>query len=329
MNLLTYFTALLQVKKEINVQKKFNDRFLVPYIKSLEAKYNGTFAGPQLKKILQYYGLFIPSVLCASYYRLYNKKLSDNERERVSLFGILTPVGDDLFDIDKLDIESIRAITYAPHSYHATTFSASVAKQIQGLLINTVPEKELYLKASKNVFDIQIQTTRQTNAAITNTEIEAITWAKGGYSVIIYHQTLNEKASAAMQEALYEIGALMQFANDCFDIYKDIHDGIFTLASRCSDYRKLKQLYLDKVRVANQKVRLLPYSKKKKDEFLVVMHVIISQGLVAIDQMIVLQDKLGQPVDSLTQPRKALITDMQKLPNIIKWMKYAYRLPFM
>ena len=327
MNVFSYLKALTKVYVEIKIQKRFNRQFLIPYLQNLEQQYGGTFPPAQVKKILNYYGLFIPSVLCASYKRLYGKKLTEEERKRVTLFGILTPVGDDLFDIDKLDVESIRSITYTPDAYNALTFSSKVAKQIQSYLIQSVPNKEAYIKASKDVFEIQLETIKQTNPLISIEEIERITYAKGGYSVIIYHQTLDENATPEMWQALYEIGALMQFANDCFDIYKDIHDGIFTLASRCEDYKLLKKLYLSRVKQANALVRLLPYSTSKKNEFLIIMHAIISQGLVAIDQMIRLQEKLGHPVNCIDMERKELITDMQKAGNITRWMRYAYQLP--
>lgn len=327
MNLLTYCTALFKVKSEIEKQKRFNRRFLIPYIKNLEEKYNGAFSTPQLKKILHYYGLFIPSVLCASYKRLYGKTLTEEERKRVTLFGILTPVGDDLFDIDKLDVESIRTITFTPEQFNATTFTSNVAKQIQHYLLQSVPYKEQYIKAAKDVFEIQLQTIRQTNPAITSKEIEEITYAKGGYSVIIYHQTLDENASPEMYKALFYIGSLMQFANDCFDIYKDVQDGIYTLASRCSDYRQIKKIYINKVRETNRLIMKLPYPKSRKEEFCIIMHAIIAQGLVAIDQMIRLQKKLGTAVDCKTLERKELICDMQKAANITRWMYYAWKLP--
>ena len=327
MNLLTYIRALIKVKYEIGVQKKFNHAFLIPYMKTLEEKYDGIFPPPQVKKILNYYGLFIPSILCASYKRLYGKKLTEEERKRVTLFGILTPVGDDLFDIDKMDADSIRTITFNPESFNATTFSSKVAKEIQSFLLQNVPNKSEYIHASKDVFEIQLETIKQTNPSITQKEIEEITYAKGGYSVIIYHQTLNENASPEMLKALFNIGALMQFANDCFDIYKDIHDGIFTLASRCPDYGEIKELYLQQVKEANRSVRELPYPVKRKNEFLVIMHAIIAQGLVAIDQMMRLQNQLGEPVDCFQRKRKDLITDMQKPRNIARWMYYAYKLP--
>ena len=114
MNFFRYITIARKVYSEIKVQKQFNQTFLIPYLNELEQKYNGSFQPEQRGKILNYYGLFITSFLCSSYKRLYGKKLSDAERKRATLFGILTPVGDDLFDIDKLDNDSIRQITFYP-----------------------------------------------------------------------------------------------------------------------------------------------------------------------------------------------------------------------
>src|ERR1700750_2550853 len=191
MNFFRYINIARKVYKEIKVQKQFNKTFLIPYLNELERKYNGTFQPEQRKKITDYYGLFITSFLCSSYKRLYGKTLSDEERKRATLFGILTPVGDDLFDIDKLDNESIRQITFYPENFNATTFSAHVAKEIQTYLLQTVPHKAEYVEASKNVLDIQVETAKQTNPSIPKEEMRRITYTKGAVSVIIYHQCLD------------------------------------------------------------------------------------------------------------------------------------------
>ncbi|MEO6456098.1 MAG: hypothetical protein ABIN97_18605 [Ginsengibacter sp.] len=326
MRLLRYIVTLFKIINGINIQRKRNQLFLLPYIKSLEKKHNGIFPEQQAKKIINYYGLFIPSILCTSYKRLNAKKLTNDERKRVSLLGILTPVGDDLFDIDKLDAESIRTITFAPETYGAHTFSSSVAKEIQSYLLQNVPNKKEYTEASGNVFEIQLETIRQTDPSISNHEIEKITYAKGGYSVILYYQTLDEAASAEMLKVLFHIGSLMQLANDCLDIYKDINDGIYTLANRCNDYRELKRIFLQRVKETNRLISALPHNKLRKQEFSVVMYFIIARGLVAIEQMIKLQRKLKAPVDCLKAERSQLITDMEKPKNIIKWLCYTYKL---
>src|ERR1700759_5204031 len=131
MNFFRYISIANKVYSEIKIQKRYNKTFLIPYLDELEKKYNGKFQPEQRKKILDYYGLFITSFLCSSYKRLYGKVLSDDERKRATLFGVLTPVGDDLFDIDKLDKESIRQITFHPETFNARTFSSHVAKELQ------------------------------------------------------------------------------------------------------------------------------------------------------------------------------------------------------
>src|ERR1700759_4363546 len=200
-----YIHIASKVYKEVKVQKQFNKTFLIPYLNELEKKYNGIFQPEQRKKITDYYGLFITSFLCSSYKRMYGKSLSVEERKRATLFGILTPVGDDLFDIDKLDKESIQQITFHPEAFNATTFSSHVAKKIQTYLLNTVPHKEEYVKASKDVLDIQVETIKQINPNITKDEMRRITYTKGAVSVIIYHQCWNEAADEQRQEVLFLI----------------------------------------------------------------------------------------------------------------------------
>ena len=327
MNFFRYISIANKVYKEIKIQKQFNKTFLIPYLNELEKKYNGKFQPEQRGKILKYYGLFITSFLCSSYKRLYGKVLSDEERKRATLFGILTPVGDDLFDIDKLDNESIQQITFHPETYHATTFSSNVAKEIQTFLLSNVPHKEEYIKVSKDVLDIQVETIKQTNAAISKEEIRRITYIKGAVSVIIYHQCLNEAADAQMQEVLFLIGSLYQLGNDIFDLYKDVRDNIYTLVNTCDDYVQFKKEFMERIKLQNEKIYALPYTKKDKEDFCIVMNTINARSLVAIDQFISTQKKYGGKVDWWKLKRKDMIVDMEKKRNIIKWLHYAIKLP--
>ncbi len=324
MRLFNYISITRRIYKEIKVQKQFNKDFLIPYLDQLEKKYEGRFQDEQKQKILNYYGLFITSFLCSSYKRLQGKKLTDDERKRATLFGILTPVGDDLFDEDKLDIKSIKTITYDPQTYTATTFSAHVAKKIQSFLLQDVPNRTAYLQASKNVLDIQIETAKQTQPGISREELEYITYTKGAVSVIIYHQCLNEVADEQMQEVLFLIGSLYQLGNDIFDLYKDVRDNIYTLINTCDDFINLKRSFLERVQLQNKKIMALPYTEKNKKEFCFVMNTINARSVVALDQFIRLQKKKGSKPDWWKLQRKDMIVDMEKPVNFLKWLRYAY-----
>ncbi len=326
MRLFRYINISRNVYKEIKKQKQYNKTFLVPYLHELENKYGGKFSDEQKKKILHYYGLFITAFLCSSYTKLYGRSLTDAERKRATLFGILTPVGDDLFDVDKLDMESIRSITYDPQNHTATTFSANVAKEIQTFLLADVPHKEAYLKAAKNVLDIQIETARQTNPAISVQDLEHITHTKGAVSVIIYHQCLDDVADEQMKQVLFCIGSLYQLGNDIFDLYKDVSDHIYTLVNTCDDFTKLRNNFLARVRLQNQKIMALPYAKKNKKEFCFVMNTINARSVVALDQFVRMQEKACKKINWQDLQRKDMIVDMEKPRNFLKWLWYAYKL---
>ena len=326
MRLFNYIGITRRLYKEIKVQKQFNKDFLIPYLNQLEIKYSGRFQDEQKQKILNYYGLFITSFLCSNYKKLQGKKLTDDERKRATLFGILTPVGDDLFDEDKLDIESIKTITCNPENYRATTFSAHVVKEIQAFLLQHVPHKEAYLEASKNVLDIQVETVKQTNPGISRQELEYITYTKGAVSVIIYHQCLDDVADKQMKEVLFLIGSLYQLGNDIFDLYKDVRDNIYTLINTCDDFKNLRISFLERVQLQNQKIMALPYAEKNKKEFCFVMNTINARALVALDQFIRLQKKTGSKIDWWKLQRKDMIVDMEKPVNFLKWLLYAYKI---
>lgn len=327
MNLMNYISVSRQVSGEIKVQKQFNKDFLLPYLKELETTFVGSFTPEQKNKIVNYYGMFITSFLCSSYKRLYGKLLTPAERKRATLFGILTPVGDDLFDIDKLDIESIKAITFAPDNYTAVSFPAKVAKEIQSYLLKHVPHRIEYLIASKNVLEIQIETVKQINETISREELERITYTKGAVSVIIYHQALDDAATEQMQEVLFQVGSLYQLGNDIFDLYKDVRDNIYTLINTCDDYTVFRENFINKVKLQNSKIMALPYANKNKKEFCAIINSINARSLVAIDRLIKLQKKKGTKINWWMQDRKLMICDMEKLVNKIRWFYYIYKLP--
>lgn len=327
MNFISYIRAAKHVYAEIKIQKQYNKDFLLPYLDELEKKYDGRFQTEQRGKIVKYYGIFITSFLCSSYKRLYGKTLSIGERKRATLFGILTPVGDDLFDIDKLSKEDIKQITYNPESYTARGFSSHIAKEIQTFLLQNVPHKKEYLKASEDVLNIQLETEKQTNRDIAFKDLERITYTKGAVSVIIYHQCLDEAATPEMLEVLFLVGSLYQWGNDLFDLYKDVRDNIYTMVNTCTDFETMKNNFIERVKLQNKKIMSLPYNEKNKKEFCIIMNTINARSMVAIEQFIRFQKQKGKNINWWQYERKTMIVDMEKTKNILKWIYYIFKLP--
>jgi hypothetical protein len=327
MNVLDYLMSFAQVVKALQVQNKYKEKILHPYLAKLENEHKGVFTPEQKFKILKYYGVFIPAILCNSYKNLYGEKLNDKERERATLFGILTPMGDDLFDVDKLPISKITALTFQPEAYNATFFSEKVTKEIQGILLNSVPHKAAYIAASKAVLDIQVETEKQLNQNISQVEIEHITYTKGAVSVIIYHQCLDIVADQQMLDALLYIGSLYQLGNDLFDVFKDTRDHIYTLPNTCTDFVTLRSKFIERVKAQNKKIMALPYPLKRKNRFSIIMNNVNARSLGAIDEWIALEKKSGGTIDFKNKTRKDLIIDMEKPRLIIKWLYYTWQLP--
>lgn len=327
MNLTDYFNAYKNIYREIKIQRKYSKDFLVPYIEELETKFDGSFTAEQKQKIFNYYGLFITAFLCSSYKRLEGKTLSVDERKRATLFGILTPAGDDLFDTATYDISNISTITFKPETYVATSFMEKVAKEIQSYLLQHVPYKNEYIQASADVLHIQAETIKQTDAAITEKELERVTFTKGAVSVIIYHQCLDNIADEPMKDALFCVGSLFQLGNDIFDLYKDVRDDIYTLVNTCDDFNLFKEKFIARVRLQNQKIMQLSYNEKAKKEFCIVMNTINARSMVALHQFIQLQDKTKQKINWWGLQRKDMIVDMEKPLNFLKWVYYIWKLP--
>ena len=327
MDVFNYFTACYQVVKELRKQQHFNKVFLRSYLKELEEKYQGNFSDEQRFKIEKYYGLLIGPILCGTYKMLYGSGFTKEERKRATLFGILTPLGDDLFDVYHLPIERITNLTFDPSNYDAKIFAEQVVKEIQAFLLETVPNKTAYIAASKDVLDLQVATAAQTKSTIEHQLLEEITYKKGAVSVIIYHQILNEAAADQMMEVLNEVGGLYQLGNDLFDVYKDSRDEIYTIPNTCKNFNRLRESFLQKVKKMNGLISAIPYEHNRKDKFSIIINSINARSLVAIDEWISFQQKNGKDVDYKKFERKDLIIDMEKPRLFLKWLYYTWRLP--
>ena len=327
MNVFNYFTAFFQVVKELRKQQQFNKSFLSYYLLELESKYQGKFSDEQRFKIEKYYGLLIGPILCGTYKILYGSEFTEGERKRATLFGILTPVGDDLFDVFHLPIEKITKLTFDPANYDASIFAEQVVKEIQTFLLETVPNKSAYIAASKDVLDLQVATAKQTKPTIEYQLLEEITFKKGAVSVIIYHQILKEAADRQMIEALNEVGGLYQLGNDLFDVYKDSRDGIYTIPNTCNNFNILRASFIEKVKKMNGLISGLPYDQTRKNRFSIIINSINARSLVAMDEWISFLEKNGKDLDYKKFKREDLIIDMEKPRLFLKWLFYTWRLP--
>ena len=313
--------TLFSFYKEVQFQKKYQAENLIPKLNRLEKQYFGSFSKEQKKKIINYYGLFISSILCSNIKKLYSAPYSIEEREKATYFGILTPVGDDLFDIEQLPLEALKKLSLTPNEYQPTTFSAFVAKDIQLLLASNVKNPAKYLEDSFYVFSSQVDTLKQTDSSISKSELERITFEKGGYSVLLFHHALNEELTDEMHDMLFLLGSILQLGNDIFDIYKDVHEGIYTLITQSTDLTIERKLLLKLLGEFKQTTNNLPLKTANIANFQSIMIAINARSLTALDKLIEFQKRSQIPLNWNICNRKDLICDLENPVYFTKWLK--------
>ncbi len=307
----------LAVFREIQQQKIFNSKYLYPLLQGLEARHNGKFTPEQKQKIANYYGLYIAAFLGSAYKLLYGEKLNEAEREKAIFFAILTATGDDLTDIDKISAEELLSLTLDPYPFQPRSFLAKVARDLQIRMLEKVNNRQDYLDDARAVWQAQKNSEQQTRP-LPDELLRAITFEKGAVSVIIYHHCLDQPMGNALRKALWHTGALYQWGNDLFDVYKDLRDGVFTLPLQCADFREMKKDFLQMVEKQNAAIRSLEASESAKRNFRIRINAINARSLVAIDHFI----SLNAP-DVKNCDRRELITDMEKPANFMKWLSYC------
>ncbi len=326
MDLYHYFNTAIIFYKELTFQKKYINEQIKPYLNYLEEKHKGNFTDFQRHKILNYYCLYIPSVVCFSYKKLLGQSFTESDRIAASKMGLITPIYDDLFDELKLDSKQIELLTNNPDSFESDIFLTKIVKEVLIDLIDTSYDKAAFQKVNSEMFKIQIDSMEQFNPAISKSELYRITWTKGMLSWVFYYTHLFGNPDEKMNEIFYEYGGLSQLCNDIFDIYKDCRVKNYTLANTCTDFNEMKLLYLQKVRIINNKINELTYPNSKKNYFKLVILALIASTMVAIDYHIQTEKKKGKNINWFELERSLLVIDMSKPKNMFKLLYNIWKL---
>ena len=326
MNFFQFTRIVIQLSLRILYQKKYNKRQLLPLLDKMQLAFGQQLPLAQLKKVTHYYCLLLPPVICENFTRIAGRKFTEGERYKAVLMGIIAPIFDDFFDDKNLTNEGIRQITLHPDTYPVKNISEYVFQQCHGQLLNTVNFPAAYGEMVNKIMGAQFDSQKQFDPAITDKELTRITFEKGTYSFLIFHSILDHQPGEAMKELIRQLSGLLQLANDIFDIYKDLRSGITTLPNRTTDFKQFRKYFIKESIRFNTMAHALPSPKNKIIPFIVAIQLVISRGLVALDQLERLTNKYALPIQLNSIPRKELVCDMELWGNRLNWMKYAYRM---
>jgi len=303
---------------------KQSEKWATEYLHTVELKFNGNFDQKTLEKVVKRYSIqqhFIND----SFSSLYGRTNNANEKERNLLYFIMVSVYDDFFDDKTLTLEQIDAIFYHPDEYSAETFFEKVFIYTHTRLLNDVEDSAHYFKDFEGLHIAQKDSLEQFNPAVSDEALLSITTRKGGYCLLMCRHYLDTPYLKEADASWYALGGVIQLTNDLYDIYKDMQEGIITLAIRAKQYELIYALYHKHAEALNESIRQLPVSNSRKSDLSIILNVIAAFGYVALDNLARLQaNNVNLPAFE-TLARKELIIDMEKNVNRFKLLKFTYQ----
>jgi hypothetical protein len=293
-------------------------------LSELETRFNGSFDPPTRKKIIHWHSVYNPLIIDA-FCGLHGRVSSAQERKNRVYFFVCSSLVDNFFDRKELTNEQIDEICFRTARYNATTFDEKVFIHCNNYLLEQAAGKAGYLDVLRAEVKAQEASLQQFQKEISTPDIEAIMKAKGGNAVLLCRYYLDLPASEAEDRCWYQLGVLIQFSNDLYDIYKDMHDGIETLGTRCKNALDMEQYGAEQIGLLKQLISTLSYSKARKQRFSIAMAGLYALTAVYINRLKKLQGNGDSLPDFRSLERKQLVVDMEKTGNIFRWLRYVYR----
>lgn len=315
--------VVYRVLNQITVQKKFMRANTDMILQDALLSNDGSLDQQDIKKINQYYGLAVPAILGEAFCVLRGEKMTLTERLASTSQGAMTGLFDDFFDKDYLTDDAVKKMIHTEN----TTLNKRSNQQLFDLFyknaLNLSPDKLLVQETLLNVYKAQVESKKQTGHIITYEDLLDITFQKGGSSVIFYRSVFSPAASAEELKILYNLGGLMQLANDIFDVYKDREAGIKTLITETSSINEIQIFFKKHLDQYYQNAFETRFFKKNVRVFLDIISIgIFSRCFVCLDQLLKNETDTGNEFDVHKYSRKQLICDMDKKRNIL-WSAWS------
>jgi len=312
--------------KQVWRQKRFNNKYLQPKLDLYRSNNDGSLTEKDLKKITDYYALGVSGILGTSFCILRGYKIKLAERKAISYLGGISGLLDDLFDNTSKETRGLKNFILTPQEMKPNSDQEALllSLYIEGLNESSRPEK--VQEMALNVFKAQQESLKQKDKSITNSELEKITFAKGGSSFLYYRACLENSADQNEEELIYHLGGLMQLGNDIFDVYKDHQENIHTLATKTIDIKDLRSYFTIELKRCFVLATACNYPKNNIEKFLRIISLGIARVYVCLDQFEMLQLKSKGKFDVASYRRKELICDMQKPKNQLQAIQYYFKI---
>jgi hypothetical protein len=325
-NFFLFFKASVRLVVQLRRQQKFILSNLEPYLDLANQSNDGSLEQADFKKIRNYYALFVVAIVGENYCRLRGTKMTLRERKALTFQGALTGLYDDFFDKEKWKEKPVLEMMNNPFTYSAKDSAEKLFLFFLQQVHLNLENKNDFSILFHQIYQIQNETKKQINSTLSLSELKTISEKKGGLSHLFYRTSLSNPLASGEYIALYELGSLLQQVNDIFDIWKDSCSGISTFASLSKDIKTTKLEFEQQLDKVSRLIKNLPYKTKNKSDFFVQLLILISMGIVSLNQYIDLQERNQGKFDATKFTREQLVCDMQKKSNLLKLTCVCLRL---
>ena len=319
-------TSIARVLKNLFLQRSFIKENIQPLLANAHLHNDGTLDSEDFKKITHYYGLAVPAILGEAFCALHNKKMSPGERMSATSQGAMTGLFDDFFDKQYLSDASIEQII-KDHDLHYKKSNEKLFSVFYKNALIHVPDKNVMLQALTTVYKAQLESKKQGRQTLSADELYDITFYKGGTSLLFYRTAFSPLPSQTEEKLLYNLGGLMQLANDIFDVYKDRQNGIRTLITEATHISHIRNIFRQQLELNYMLAYRTGFAIEDVKRFLSILSLgIFSRAFVCLDQLENNELITDNEFSVLKYSREQLICDMDTKKNMLSSAAYFMKI---
>lgn len=296
--------------------------FLKPLVEKHCKRLDYTLSKPEKKKVLFYYPMYTVLACAQMYLTLKGRKLTKDERKRLTLVGAMATLCDDLIDENNYSRKQIFDLLSKNLNEEGLDTKSKLLVALNKELQTFYTLSPRYLSQLKMALQRQAASVKQSDPNISLEEVVNICREKNGHTSLMFASLLDEKWSNKELQFIYQSAIVGQLTNDSFDIYFDTQQGIKTYFNTSSSVKQTRQFFLDECTKLHAMVMACDVPLKNKLKTIQRMSILHAFTLTALDHLQETENKYGAPVNWKTVPRKEMITDMWKNKNRVKTVRY-------
>lgn len=308
-------------------EKKFIKEHFEQFLQKKADELNYTFSKADWKKTTVYYPCFTVLAGAENFILLKGKrKLSEEERYRLTAVSIMSGLCDDL--IDEENWAPAQLFDLLENHLEALPLSpkAKLILSLNEALYKTHHPDTAYEKQLRTAIYWQARSLDQLNPGISTDEILQISKEKNGQTSLMFSYLLDEEWTDVEKEVIAQSGFLGQLVNDTYDIFKDIAAGVQTYLQRYESLAASEHFFIAEWRKLVRLIRESNATNENKQHLINRFACVHGYALVAFHQFSDLEQKYGMPVKWSEATRKELVIDMEKWPTRWQLLKAIKKL---